>query len=473
MIIFCLAVFLFIVLATWLKYLWETKNKISLDLNYIESTKVVSNPERGWYKIYGCLVNDADHGVEDYIHFLKDYNPEDSLVLLIFNLKNYREGDISNEGIEYINGIMNKTQESGLKAIVRFVYDWDGYGLETEPESITTILRHMEQLSPSLYRYQDIIYVIQGLFIGSYGEMHSSKYLDKESVITLMNTLLESTPKSMKLSVRTPEYWRLITGRTESINKLGQLPGARIGLYNDGLSSSETDLGTYSDGTGYENKWLRKDEIQFQSELCRFVPNGGEFALDSEYNDLDNILKEFPLLHISYLNRDYNEIVLNKLKSSTYFSTDKDDPYNGVDGYKYIGDHMGYRLVLRDISISKRIFVDMIAIMEIEIENTGFANVYYPKEISLLLEGVNDNEQISVKIDTDISTWNSGEISKLKVSIPTNKLQDSDYKLYLKITDDNENGIQMANDSIYNYGIKANSIGQIQVEQFSFKNIWK
>lgn len=470
----CLLLIIIILLVTYLKFLWDTKQQISLDLNYQESTNTLWNPERGWYSIYACKVNDdVESGKSFYSQFVDQYNAGDSLVLLLFNLKGYREGDISNQGLGYINNVLDSAQQSGLKTIVRFVYDWDGYAIESEPENISIILRHMEQLKYPMSAHENSIYLVQGIFIGNHGEMHNSNYLKNEDVAILMNKLLECTPDKIKISVRTPALWRLICDRNEPISNLRQYPGARIGLYNDGLCSSETDLGTYSDGTGYVAKWSRLDELKFQSELCRFVPNGGEFALESEYNDLHNIIKEFPQLHISYLNRNYNTDVLEKLKNTIYLDKYKQNPYNGVNGYKYIEDHLGFRFVLRNVSINRRCFLNINSTMEIEVENTGFANMYFNKKITLLLEGENSNNTISIPVDTDIRTWESGEVTKIKILIPTDNLQEDTYKVYLKITDDEENGIQMANANIYNHAFKGNAIGEIQTELLSFLNIWK
>ncbi|MFZ7121850.1 MAG: DUF4832 domain-containing protein [Eubacteriaceae bacterium] len=478
-IIICLILITVILGLTCMKFLWGTLRQVSLDLDYSESTNTIINPERGWYLIHTYMVNnDSDAGKTSYNNFKDAYNSGDSLVLLMFNLQKYRNGDITNEGLTYINNVLQSVRSAGSKAILRFVYDWDGNGIESEPDDISIIMNHMEQLKTSFNTYEDIIYLVQGIFVGSYGEMHSSRYLDEDSVAKLMNKLLECTSEDTKLSVRTPAYWRLLCSREDPISSLTELPGARIGLYNDGLCSSDSDLGTYWDGTGGENRnyassWLRLEELNFQSELCEFVPNGGEIAIESEYNDLENIEKEFPLLHISYLNRDYNRDVLEKWKISTYSSEIDGDPYDGVNGYKYVQDHLGYRFVLRDVSISKRIFLNMPSTLEIQIENTGFANMYYPKNISVLFKGISSGNEITIPIDADIRTWQSGNITKLSISIPTKELKDSTYEIYLKIADVNEDVIQLANSNIYNDVLEANFVGEIQIQSFSFKNIWK
>ena len=259
-IIICLLAIILFLGVTYLKFFLETRNRVVLDLNYVESANTIRNPERGWYLITGCMVTDNDDsGLLFYENFKKQHNDGDTLCLILFNLVKYRDGAISEKGLNYIENVLKGIRQSGLKAIIRFVYDWDGKGLEKEPENIYIVLNHMEQLKKPLNEYKDIIYLIQGLFVGSYGEMHNSKHLGEEDMAILMNKLLQCVHPTTKLSVRTPRFWRVLLKSTEPVRNFSELPGSRIGLYNDGLCSSISDLGTYSDGTGkinleYSNK---------------------------------------------------------------------------------------------------------------------------------------------------------------------------------------------------------------------------
>ena len=77
---------------------------------------------------------------------------------------------------------------------------------------------------------------MQGIFIGNWGEMHGSEFMNDTSVHTLINHLNESIDSSIYLSVRTPAHWRMITnlydvpkkisgfsGKWESYSKIGAL----------------------------------------------------------------------------------------------------------------------------------------------------------------------------------------------------------------------------------------------------------
>ena len=49
----------------------------------------------------------------------------------------------------------------------RFLYDWDGKAMETEPQSLEQILRHMDQTAEVVNRYTDCVFLMQGIFVGN------------------------------------------------------------------------------------------------------------------------------------------------------------------------------------------------------------------------------------------------------------------------------------------------------------------
>ena len=85
---------------------------------------------------------------------------------------------------------------------------------------------------------------------------------------------------------------------------------ARLGLYNDGMLGSVSDLGTYGDtkrkdATSPSYKGTREDELKFQNTLCQYVPNGGEVVSDNSYNDLQGVIFKVPNCeHVSYVAAD-------------------------------------------------------------------------------------------------------------------------------------------------------------------------
>ena len=91
---------------------------------------------------------------------------------------------------------------------------------------------------------------------------------------------------------------------------------ARLSLFNDGLLGNRSDYGTYktddSSGSDVLGRRSREEELDFQRELCRYVPNGGEVINDNPYNDFENAVKGLSERHITYLNKDYDQTVLKK-----------------------------------------------------------------------------------------------------------------------------------------------------------------
>lgn len=77
--------------------------------------------------------------------------------------------------------------------ILRIIYDDEGKGMEHEPAGLSQIQSHMDQLGSIIYKYAAHIYTTQGLFIGSWGEMHTSKFCDRQSLCRLIDSFYHAT----------------------------------------------------------------------------------------------------------------------------------------------------------------------------------------------------------------------------------------------------------------------------------------
>ena len=151
-----------------------------------------------------------------------------------------------------LDDILKAWSQSDAQILLRFLYDWDGIAKAKEPESLSTILTHMDQAAEIVNRYASSIYLMQGCFIGNWGEMHGSYFADSQSIQTLITHLHQVIAPSIYLSVRTPAQWRTITGLYDVPAKFPAFQehppiAGRLGLYNDGMLGSASDLGTYGD----------------------------------------------------------------------------------------------------------------------------------------------------------------------------------------------------------------------------------
>ena len=366
------------------------------------STNVISSPYQGLYRMYRYMLNDSPCTQQQYQSDI-DSNPY-TLALLEINLKTYRNTEISLFALHQCETILESWSHSHKKLIIRFLYDWDGIAYYSEPDHIHTIINHMTQLSPIINAYYRSIYLLQGIFIGNWGEMHHSNYMDDKSVNTLINKLHSTIHPSVYLSVRTPQQWRMVTEQQPELKK-------RLGLFNDGMLGSASDLGTYTN---------REEELQFQNRQMQYLPNGGEVIYNPHYNSIEIAVRSLKAMHISYLNADYDSKVYNFWKHSTY---------NNQNGYDYIISHLGYRYVITDCRVSKPFLTNKIQI-QCTIENNGFGNALHTHSLCIALQcnasDLTYQSECSVPCDTK---------KTISVTIPINELNDHEYQVYAYIND--------------------------------------
>ena len=243
--------------------------------------------------------------------FRSQKDTDTELMMIKICLQRYREGRISENGIKNIKRLFAALESLDKQMILRFVYDDEGKGEDHEPESLDIILRHMEQLKPILHEHSRQIFVLQGLFTGDWGEMNGTRYDEAEDMLRLAGQLKDTTDASVYLAVRTPAQWRSIIQSNDPAKEItsGNPLASRLSLFNDGLLGNRSDYGTYKteDGDGIDplGRWNREEELDFQKELCRYVPNGGEVINDNSYNDFERAAEGLAERHITYLNKDY------------------------------------------------------------------------------------------------------------------------------------------------------------------------
>ena len=295
---------------------------------------------------------------------------EDSLILLEINLCRYADAALSEKALQGIDALFRALRKTGCGLIVRFLYDWAGRNPVTEPRKLETILCHISQIGPLLRENADRIFLTQGLFVGSWGEMHSSRFLRREDLQRLYTAYSRAVGEQVRLSLRTPALWRSLTGLTAPPASPGiSLPG----LFNDGMLASESDFGTYADEPS-----ARETELAFQEKLCLFVPNGGEVIGAGALSDPESAVRALKRMRVSYLNRDYDERALAKWKNAVI----RDQSiWNGMSFFDYIQTHLGYRFVVRRVRL--RCFAGMCR-AEVAVENVGFAPLYHAAEARLV-----------------------------------------------------------------------------------------
>lgn len=391
-----------------------------------ESYETLYNPERGWYYITRIELDEMVVTPKRYL------NSRNGIELLEINLMKYREGSIPKQALQQLYNIFLLSREAKKKLILRFTYDMIGNCRATEPDTISVILLHMEELKDLFFEFQDIIFLYQGIFMGSWGEMHDSKFANTVDMQKLFQKMASVTPDTAYIAVRTPAQYRSITQCLGVCYKKDSSKGKgfyRLGLFNDSIVSSETDFGTYGTipkekARHYYEKWCRADELAFQNELMKRTPSGGETSALYEAMCMEEVVEELRTTGITYLNNEYHPEVISRWESEKI----EKGPYKGKTYYDYIGDHLGYRLVIQDMKQSQkkgRITID------IHIENKGFAPLYKEKAIRLLLKN-EMGEDIVTKYEEGCALFQK---LHLVFTIETAQLRAEQYTIYLQIID--------------------------------------
>lgn len=388
-----------------------------------ESVRDPGNPYRGFYSI--CRMHADSEMLEEHQIPVDQFELPDgqTMVLLEINLQHFRSDDLSPAALDLIDRAFRHFDAIGASLILRFMYDWEGQGAMHEPATLGVILRHMEQLAPMLHAYGALIYIVQGLFIGSWGEMHNTRYTSQSDLITLAAKLAECTSPHTYIALRCPHYWRMIFRTYSPASFKDVLRGnlqARFCLFNDALLGSDTDLGTYgtlsrSASTHCSDKLNRYEEINFQNQLCRYVPNGGEVIRESPLNDIRNAVRTLSAIHLSYLNSNYDRAVLDKWRNGSQGG------YGGVfrkaSDYDYIAAHLGYRfhLLKSDLVVSKQ--SDTPHELRLTLVNKGFSACYRPLNVSIVLCHADSDDLWEIPLSTDTRTWQPDEIIPLHAAL--------------------------------------------------------
>lgn len=407
-------------------------------VRFTESAKELRNPDRGFYAIYGFRIKEEP---VDYAAELAERMKEDTattLAMLQINLQEYRSGALSSAALENVENLLQAISGTDKRWIVRFLYDWYGENEQYEPQDIGIITGHMEQLGDILKTYKDCIFTLQGLFIGNWGEMNGTRYADQESMRRLTAQLLKSTDETTFLAVRTPAQWRKITGTADIVTTDSEVT-RRLGLFNDGMLGSESDYGTYGGQTrteaGETAAWTRAEELAFQEELCGKVPNGGEVIVDNAFNDLEAAIADLRIMHVTYLNENYDRKVLEKWAAGTMHTG---DCFDGMDGLSYIERHLGYRLLISGAELSQEPGQET-AELAVSIRNIGFAPLYRTCDMRIVLCAENGESVFEREFPADLSGLTGGNRTEREavftVRLPVPEVEDGSFTVWLQMSD--------------------------------------
>ena len=383
------------------------ENKITL-LPLTESKDNLKNPGRGFYQIHSF---DLSQEI-DFAELVWCVAKTDSIALLLVDIGAYRNRPIEETGLLRLQKLMRFFTDREMDLVLRCVYDTKGEGLLAEPMEYDLIRYHMNQLMDALKTCQVYPFIYQGMLLGSWGEMHNSNFLTPQFMKDLEKVLLAGLPKETYLAYRKPSQIRLLHGPKDKQK--------RIGLFDDGIFGSASHLGTFSftkrQDSKWEESWIKKDEIDYLDTLASQAPCGGEVVYSKEYQYEDSRSlcekqwKDLERLHITYLNRVYDEKLLEVWRSC---KVEEEGIWKGLSWYDRIEAHLGYRFVIEEASLKTS---GRNCTLLVTIRNTGFACLYQKAELILVSENAGVTKLYHSK--SDLTELRSGEACQVRFTCP-------------------------------------------------------
>ncbi len=377
-----------------------------------ESTDELNNPVRGWYRIFPFYAEETP----DFDSLSWCANETDTIALVIINIGTFRDEKLTDNALNNIRNILTFFKNNQYDIILRITYDHEGNAIEREPFFFAQVIEHIKQVTTLINEFKDTIFVFQGMLIGNWGEMHTSRFVTAPKLNEIWKQLQNDVGNKVYFAVRKPSFWRTL--HPQNCDTGVRDYAGNMGLFDDAIFGSATHLGTFGaearENSGWESLWNRESELEFEEELCMHVPNGGEALCGENYlqeNSMHFTIDTLKKMHISYLNKYYDKLILELWKK---WKWDLPDAWQGMDFFEYVGSHLGYRFWIQESAVTYSEENPDKVLLRIDIYNTGFANLYQEADVFLEWKDESGNTY-SRLLDTDITKWNSGSVESLLV----------------------------------------------------------
>lgn len=379
------------------------------NLTFTEAEGDVTNPERGFYKHFEYHFDSSDPGQVN--PSISAYTFDETLALTIFYLEDFVGADeLSSTVLSKVETELAALRSKGKKAIVRFAYTAKHPVASYEPTK-DQIINHLEQLKAVFTAYDDVVYLFQAGFIGTYGEWYyvnddfsysksGGALVGYQNRIDVVDKMLSVT--SRQIAVRTPFYKRgylyplAYNTVVPGISSWGTDPNNRIGYFNDGFRGSSSDIGTFESDQDRE-QWFGQGEWLVCGGESAYVgtdSNGNE-KLDPEEKQAwldanptlanpDNSIAAMRQQHWSYMHNAETNILMDYWAGPN--PAGKSVVSCGTDRIPDFKKALGYRLVINSADFTGSSLESGATVnYSISIQNKGCARVIYPRPCKLVL----------------------------------------------------------------------------------------
>lgn len=375
---------------------------------------------------HGQWMDELDYFAYDGVRIMQSY----------CFLMNYAHAPLPPEKLADIERFFQKVRKAGVKLLLRFAYELSP---SVDGPDKDTILLHLQQLTPLIRNYIDIIFVLQCGFVGKFGEWHNS-FNHLQDDVAFEKVLLDAVLTVLPLGRCTMLRYPFLKQRVFDITPLLEekaftaAPEARIGHFNDGF------LAGPSLGFGNHNKRLTiQEDSEYIAAESRFLPQDGElfwrdvagpvlptdalqYLRKWHYDTLGFVHSNEPFEGKFGYSMDVWKVVpvdplfLKNIQyppfSQDYFH-DERGRFVWRSYYEFIRDHLGYRLELASAEI---LLQDGMLTANLELYNRGFSAPVNPRPILLTLE--NGKTKFDFPFDCEIRKLYGGEKHLLQLSAP-------------------------------------------------------
>lgn len=325
-------------------------------------------------------------------------------------INDYLDRDLDAALLGELDAAFESVRSAGLKVLPRVYYADDG----SSPDApLERVLAHIEQLTPLLRDNADVIAVLHPGFVGAWGEWHASTndLTEPAARKQIFDAILEALPADRFTLSRRPSFKKAAYGGpVTAATMFDGSPLARVGHLNDCFLASENDVGTYQ----------APGERDYAIADAPFVPVGGETCgVYPPRSACEPALAEMALLHWSFLNASYHPDVLEGFRSEGC--------------YDAIACRLGYRFALLGHESSAALPSGGTLSLALRIANDGFARMYNPRPIELVLDGP---ARRALPVTADPRLWAPGETTEvcLSTALPAD-LPAGEYRIGVRLPD--------------------------------------
>ena len=431
-------------------------------VTYKPSDENFPNPERGFY-VANEVHSATGRGLVDAV--MKSARTVGrSLYLLEFHLTDYVATDIEEAYLQTIRANFESLRRGGLKCILRFCYS-NSDAVSAKPWDATPeqVHKHIEQLTPLIREYYDVIMVVQAGFIGSWGEWYyTDNFKNNADRKALVDKLLEVVPESRQIELRTPAYKMNLYGykladtltRAEAHQPTTK---ARLAGHNDCYVSSADDVGTFRNSND-RKYWAAETQYTIMGgESCALTQYCNCEGKEGSYN---GALKDLAVNHFTYLNSGYHQDVIKRWKEQGCLEE--------------IKKRLGYRYALDEAKFSGEPKAGKDFDIEISLHNEGFAPVQNPRDAELVLADASGKVVKTWALDSDPRYWMPEEKVTVNQTVTLPAGLSGNVTLYLNLPDPCENlhnnplfSIRLANKDANGNDVWEESTGYNRLYSFS------